>query len=100
MCGASRSCLRQAYGGREGHGAAAPIDLDQAWSQEESIPGSLNSHLGERVRRQRRSVAGCFLSRGTPVTGPLRAFRQIRSGEDVIHLAVRLGLLVFLAYWS
>jgi predicted PurR-regulated permease PerM len=30
----------------------------------------------------------------------LRAFRQIRSGEDVIHLAVRLGLLVFLIYWS
>jgi predicted PurR-regulated permease PerM len=34
------------------------------------------------------------------VTAPLRAFRQIRSGEDVIHLAVRLGLLVFLIYWS
>jgi predicted PurR-regulated permease PerM len=34
------------------------------------------------------------------VTAPLRAFRQIRSGEDVIHLAVRLGLLAFLAYWS
>jgi predicted PurR-regulated permease PerM len=34
------------------------------------------------------------------VTAPLRAFRQIRSGEDVTHLAVRLGLLAFLAYWS
>jgi predicted PurR-regulated permease PerM len=34
------------------------------------------------------------------VTAPLKAFRQIRSGEDVIHLAVRLGLLVFLVYWS
>jgi predicted PurR-regulated permease PerM len=34
------------------------------------------------------------------VTAPLRAFRQIRSGEDAIHLAVRLGLLAFLAYWS
>jgi predicted PurR-regulated permease PerM len=34
------------------------------------------------------------------VTAPLRAFRQIRSGEDVIHLAVRLGLLAFLVYWS
>ena len=30
----------------------------------------------------------------------LRAFRQIRSGEDVIHLAVRLGALAFLVYWS
>jgi predicted PurR-regulated permease PerM len=34
------------------------------------------------------------------VTAPLRTFRQIRSGEDVIHLAVRLGLLAFLVYWS
>jgi predicted PurR-regulated permease PerM len=34
------------------------------------------------------------------VTAPLRAFRQIRSGEDVTHLVVRLGLLAFLAYWS
>jgi predicted PurR-regulated permease PerM len=34
------------------------------------------------------------------VTAPLTAFRKIRSGEDVIHLAVRLGLLVFLVYWS
>ena len=34
------------------------------------------------------------------MTAPLRAFRQIRSGEDVIHLAVRLGLLAFLIYWS
>ena len=34
------------------------------------------------------------------MTAPLRAFRQIRSGEDAIHLAVRLGLLAFLAYWS
>jgi predicted PurR-regulated permease PerM len=34
------------------------------------------------------------------VTAPLRAFRQIRSGEDVINLAVRLGLLAFLVYWS
>ena len=31
---------------------------------------------------------------------PLRALRQIRSGEDVIHLAVRLGALAFLVYWS
>jgi predicted PurR-regulated permease PerM len=34
------------------------------------------------------------------VTAPLRPFRRIRSGEDVIHLAVRLGLLAFLVYWS
>jgi predicted PurR-regulated permease PerM len=34
------------------------------------------------------------------VTAPLRTFRQIRSGEDIIHLAVRLGLLAFLVYWS
>ena len=30
----------------------------------------------------------------------MKTFRQIRSGEDVIHLAVRLGLLAFLVYWS
>ncbi len=34
------------------------------------------------------------------MTAPLRAFRRIRSGEDVTHLVVRLGLLAFLAYWS
>lgn len=34
------------------------------------------------------------------MTAPLKTFRQIRSGEDVIHLAVRLGLLAFLVYWS
>lgn len=34
------------------------------------------------------------------MAAPLRAFRQIRSGEDVIHLAVRLGALAFLVYWS
>lgn len=39
-------------------------------------------------------------SRGKVMAAPLRAFRQIRSGEDVIHLAVRLGLLAFLLYWS
>jgi predicted PurR-regulated permease PerM len=57
------------------------------------------SHVSERNRRQRRSVAG-FLEPGRSVTAPLRAFRQIRSGEDVIRLAVRLGLLAFLVYWS
>lgn len=34
------------------------------------------------------------------MAAPLRAFRQIRSGEDVTHLAVRLGLLALLLYWS
>src|ERR1700726_477578 len=31
---------------------------------------------------------------------PTRVFREIRSGEEVIQLAVRLGLLAFLLYWS
>jgi predicted PurR-regulated permease PerM len=31
---------------------------------------------------------------------PLRAFRQSRSGDEVIQLAIRLGLLAFLLYWS
>lgn len=30
----------------------------------------------------------------------LRVFRQTRSGEETIQLAVRLGLLAFLLYWS
>ena len=30
----------------------------------------------------------------------LRVFRQSRSGDEVIQLAVRLGLLMFLLYWS
>lgn len=34
------------------------------------------------------------------MAAPLRALRQIRSSEDVTHLAVRLGLLAFLLYWS
>jgi predicted PurR-regulated permease PerM len=30
----------------------------------------------------------------------LKAFRQTRSGDEIIQLAVRLGLLAFLLYWS
>src|ERR1700761_734943 len=30
----------------------------------------------------------------------LRAFRQSRSGDEIIQLAVRLALLAFLLYWS
>lgn len=31
---------------------------------------------------------------------PLRVFRDNRSGEEIIQLAIRLGLLAFLLYWS
>jgi predicted PurR-regulated permease PerM len=31
---------------------------------------------------------------------PLRVFRQSRSGDEIIQLAIRLGLLAFLLYWS
>jgi predicted PurR-regulated permease PerM len=31
---------------------------------------------------------------------PLRVFRENRSGEEIIQLAIRLGLLAFLLYWS
>ena len=30
----------------------------------------------------------------------LKAFRQTKSGDEIIQLAVRLGLLAFLLYWS
>ena len=30
----------------------------------------------------------------------LRVFRQTRSGDEIMQLAVRLGLLAFLLYWS
>jgi len=30
----------------------------------------------------------------------LRVFRQSRSGDEIIQLAIRLGLLAFLVYWS
>ena len=30
----------------------------------------------------------------------VRASRQTRSGDEIIQLAVRLGLLAFLLYWS
>jgi predicted PurR-regulated permease PerM len=30
----------------------------------------------------------------------LRAFRQIKSGDEIIQLAIRLALLAFLLYWS
>src|SRR6185437_16873120 len=33
-------------------------------------------------------------------TAAVRAFRQTRSGDEIIQLAVRLGLLAFLLYWS
>lgn len=31
---------------------------------------------------------------------PLRVFRESQSGEQIIQLAIRLGLLAFLLYWS
>ena len=31
---------------------------------------------------------------------PLRASEPSRSGEDVAHIAIRLGLLALLIYWS
>ena len=31
---------------------------------------------------------------------PLKTIRQARSGEDLIQLAIRLGLLAFLIYWT
>ena len=31
---------------------------------------------------------------------PLRVFRENRSGEEIVQLAIRLGLLAFLIYWS
>jgi predicted PurR-regulated permease PerM len=31
---------------------------------------------------------------------PLRVFRENRSGDEIIQLAIRLGLLAFLLYWS
>ena len=30
----------------------------------------------------------------------MKTFRQLRSGEDLIQLAIRLGLLAFLIYWT
>ena len=30
----------------------------------------------------------------------MRTFRQLLSGEDIIQLAIRLGLLAFLIYWT
>jgi hypothetical protein len=78
----------------ERRGSTALIDLDQALI---AIPASLMSHVSGGPMG--RSVARC-LEPGRSATAPLKTFRQIRSGEDVIHLAVRLGLLAFLVYWS
>ena len=30
----------------------------------------------------------------------MKTARQLRSGEDLIQLAIRLGLLAFLVYWT
>src|SRR6266850_952088 len=42
----------------------------------------------------------CPADRVDVVNMPLRAFRENRSGEEIIQLAIRLGLLAFLLYWS
>ncbi len=34
------------------------------------------------------------------VNMPLRVFRESQSGEQIVQLAIRLGLLAFLLYWS
>jgi predicted PurR-regulated permease PerM len=42
----------------------------------------------------------CPANRVDAVNMPLRVFRDNRSGEEIIQLAIRLGLLAFLLYWS
>jgi predicted PurR-regulated permease PerM len=44
--------------------------------------------------------ARCPANRVDAVNMPLRVFRDNRSGEEIIQLAIRLGLLAFLLYWS
>src|SRR6267142_5009762 len=46
--------------------------------------------MGDRCPADRVDVANM----------PLQVFRENRSGEEIIQLAVRLGLLAFLLYWS
>jgi predicted PurR-regulated permease PerM len=42
----------------------------------------------------------CPADRVDVVNMPLQVFRENRSGEEIIQLAIRLGLLAFLLYWS
>jgi predicted PurR-regulated permease PerM len=42
----------------------------------------------------------CPANRVDVVNMPLRVLRENRSGEEIIQLAIRLGLLAFLLYWS
>jgi len=42
----------------------------------------------------------CPANRVDVVNMPLRVFRENGSGEEIIQLAIRLGLLAFLLYWS
>jgi predicted PurR-regulated permease PerM len=76
------------------------LDLDQAYAR-----------VGPNRLKIRTQVLACrigphhlpYACRGGVrdiKTMPLKAFRQSRSGDEIIQLAIRLGLLVFLVYWS
>jgi len=54
------------------------------------------------IKRDARSrgVALSSTAKSQNESAFLRTFRQLLSGEDIIQLAIRLGLLGFLIYWS
>lgn len=54
------------------------------------------------IKTSARKAAGS-LTTAFPLSGEgasLKTNRQLRSGEDLIQLAIRLGLLAFLIYWT
>ena len=78
--------------------------LDEPQCQMRDLRGSLRAgqetEVPERFQQARIiGVSGPMMLTGIEAMSP-RVFRQTRSGDEIIQLAVRLALLAFLLYWS
>jgi predicted PurR-regulated permease PerM len=75
------------------------LDLDQAYAR--TRPNRLKREGKFRPAASGRVIGGACQGGVRDIeTMPLRVFRQSRSGDEIIQLAIRLGLLAFLLYWS
>jgi predicted PurR-regulated permease PerM len=52
------------------------------------------------IKTSARKAAGSLTTASSGEGASLKTARQFRSGEDLIQLAIRLGLLAFLVYWT
>ena len=76
--------------------------LDEPQCQMRDLRGSLRAGQATEVPEHFHTAAHQCRTNDAGGNGAmaLRVFRQTRSGDEIIQLAVRLALLAFLLYWS